>query len=52
MKVYKPGLLKNTLTFLRIYKIRRGKGVNTIAFESEAQNKVLKKTIKLRVGLT
>jgi hypothetical protein len=35
--------LKSTDTFFRIYKLPSGKKENTIAFEGEAKNKVLKR---------
>ncbi|KAI9365908.1 inorganic pyrophosphatase [Pilaira anomala] len=47
VEIYKPGLLKNTETFLKIYKIPRGKQENTIAFEGEAQNKEFATSIVL-----
>lgn len=36
-----PGYLKETDTFFRVYKIPSGKKENNIAFNGEAQNKVL-----------
>ncbi|KAG2231803.1 inorganic pyrophosphatase [Thamnidium elegans] len=39
VEMYKPGYLKSTDTFLRVYKLPSGKKENTIAFDGEAKNK-------------
>lgn len=41
VETYKPGYLKSTDTFFRVYKLPSGKKENTIAFGGEAKNKVL-----------
>lgn len=44
---YKPGLLKDSARFFRLYKIPQGKKENTIAFNNVPQNKVINSYLNL-----